>query len=222
MTLRVLLVAPRNTASGILPSVDAEVQDIVNSGLSIDLMSGDITAAGVLRKVREEEFDVLWFATHGNSAFIELTGTERLLAEELVPLVRGRFSLVVLNSCNSFRIAKLIQLQANIAVICTLVNVSDGMAYQFGSNLSVALVEQPTVADAYLATVFGNDEVYHYLPALRTNPTAIEGLNVKFDELNRKLTLELVLYRWALAILVALNLSQWIAIISLWRTIAGG
>lgn len=226
--VKVLLVAPRRTLSGLLPSVGAEISDIVNSGLDVDLMDGDVTASAVLRRVREYEYDALWLATHGNADYVELTGNERISAEELVPLVRNRFSLVVLNTCNSLRIAKLIQLQANIGVICTLVNwktgdgVGDNVAYQFGSNLSIALVKQPTVTDAYLASVLGNDETYLYLPALRTNPTAIEGLSVKFDELNKKLTKELVIYRWALIISLTMNLSQWIAILSLWRVVAGG
>jgi hypothetical protein len=226
--VKVLLVAPRGTLSGLLPSVGAEISDIVNSGLDVDLMDGDVTASAVLRRVREYNYDVLWLATHGNAEHVELTGNEKISAEELVPLVRGRFQLVVLNTCNSLRIAKLVQLQANIGVICTLVHwktgsgVDDKVAYQFGSNLSSALVKQPTITDAYLASVLGNDETYLYLPALRTNPVAIEGLTVKIDELNRKLTKELVIYRWALAVSLAMNMSQWIAIISLWRLVAGG
>ena len=226
--LKVLLVAPRRTVSGVLPSVGAEISDIVNSGLDVDLMDGDVTACAVLRRVREHDYEVLWFAAHGNSEHIELSGNEKLSAEELVPLVRNRFRLVVLNTCNSLRIAQMIQLQANIDVICTLVNwktgegVYDGVAYQFGSNLSIALVKQPTIVDAYLNSVLGNDETYLYLPALRTNHSAIEGLNVKFDELNRKLSKELVFYRWPLSVSIAMNLTQWIAIISLWRLITGG
>lgn len=226
--MRVLLVAPRNTASGALPTVGAEISDIINSGLDVDLMDGDVVSSAVLRRVRENDYDVLWLATHGNAEYVELTGNERLTAEELVPLTRGRFSLVVLNTCDSLRIAKMIQLQCNIGVICTLVNfktglgVDDRIAYQFGSNLSVSLVKQPTIADAYLNSVLGNDETYLYLPALRTNPTAIEGLSVKFDELNQKLGKELLFFRWALGISIGMNVTQWIAIISLWRIIAGG
>lgn len=218
--MRVLLVAPRNTRSGLLPLVDAEVQDIVNSGLSIDLMNGDVTSTSVLRRIRDEDYDILWLATHGSSTHVELTGDEKILAEELVPLVRGRFKLVVLNSCNSLRIAKMLQLQANMGVICTLVGISDGTAYKFGSLLSSALVEQPTIADAYLSSVLGNDESYLYLPALRTNPTAIESISVKIDELNNRLAKELTMYRWALGISITMNLSQWVAIISLYRLVA--
>ena len=211
-----------------LPSVGAEISDIVNSGLDVDLMDGDVTASAVLRRVREYEYDILWFAAHGNSDFIELTGSEKISAEELVPLVRGRFQLVVLNTCNSLRIAKLIQLQANVGVICTLINwktgegVNDGVAYQFGSNLSIALVKQPTIVDAYLASVLGNDETYLYLPALRTNPSAIEGLTVKFDELNAKLTKELIIYRWALITSLALHVPEWAIIMLMWSAQRGG
>lgn len=220
--MRVLLVAPRGTASGVLASVDAEVSDIVNSGLDVDLMNGDVSAASVLRRVRENDYDCLWLATHGNGAYIELSGDEKLLAEELVPLVRGRFSLVVLNTCNSLRIAKLIQLQANVGVICTLVAINDGTAYKFGSLLSSALVEQPTVADAYLATVLGNDESYLYLPALRTNPSAIESLAVQIQELNEKVTKEIAMWRWLFVASAALHVPEWIAIVFMWSQMQGG
>lgn len=211
--MRVLLVAPRGAASGQLPSVDAEVQDILSSGLAVTPLLGDVSAASVLREIRDGDYDVLWLATHGNGSYVELTGNERITAEELVPLVRGRFSLVVLNSCNSLRIAKLIQLQANVGVICTLISINDGTAYKFGSLLSSALVEQPTIADAYLASVLGNDESYLYLPALRTNPTAIESLTVQIEQLNEKLARELTLYRWWLGVSVLLHVPEWIVIV---------
>lgn len=191
--MRVLLVAPRKAD---LVSVDAEVQDIWRSGLQVTPLVGEVTATTLLREIRDGDYDVLWLATHGNGSYVELSGDERVTAEELVPLVRGRFSLVVLNTCNSLRIAKMLQLQANVGVVCSLVSTPDTLAYKFGSLLSSALVEHATVADAYLATVFGNDETYLYLPSLRTNPSALEAMSKKLDEINTRLARELIMWRW--------------------------
>lgn len=203
--LRVLLVAPRKSD---LASVDAEVQDILSSGLVVDTLLGEVTASGLLRRIREGEYDVLWLATHGNSSYIELSGAERITAEELVPVVRGRFSLVVLNTCNSLRIAKMVQLQANVGVICSLVSTADTLAYKFGSLLSSALAEHPSVADAYLAAVTGNDETFLYLPALRPGPSAIEFISVQLDELNKRLARELLMWRWLFGGSAVLHLAE--------------
>lgn len=209
--MKVLLVAPRKSD---LAAVDAEIQDISRvKGLSVTLLVGQITATQLLREIRDGDFDCLWLATHGNADYIELSGVEKVTAEELVPLVRGRFGLVVLNTCNSLRIAKMLQLQANVGVICSLISTADATAYKFGSLLSVALVEHPTIADAYLATVFGNDESYLYLAALRTNPSAIESLGAKIDGLNEKLARELVMYRYALYASLALHIPEIVTII---------
>lgn len=203
--MRVLLVAPRKSD---LVSVDAEVQDIVNSGLDVYVMQGQVTGAGLIREIRDGDYDCLWLATHGNSEYVELSGQERVTAEELVPLVRGRFELVVLNTCSSWRIAHMLQLQANTAVISSLINTPDTTAYQFGSLLSTALVEHPTVTDAYLATVMGNSETYLYFPALRTNPTAIAALSQKLDVLNERLIKELIMWRWLFGGSVTLHIVE--------------
>lgn len=215
--MKVLLVAPRQSD---LAGVDAEVQDIYRSGLEVVPLVGLVTGTQLLREIRDGEFDVLWLATHGNGSYVELSDGERVTAEELVPLVRGRFSLVVLNTCNSLRIAKMLQLQANAGVICSLVSTPDVMAYKFGSLLSTALVEHATVADAYLATVFGNDETYLYLPALRTNPSAIEHIVNQLEELNSRLVRELLLFRWLFGGSAVLHVVE-LGVIG-WLVVSGG
>jgi hypothetical protein len=207
--MRVLLVAPRK---GDLAAVDAEVQDILRSGMTVTPIVGHVTGVQLLREIRDGDYDVLWLATHGNSGYVELSGNERVTAEELVPLVRGRFNLVVLNTCSGWDIAQMLQLQANVGVIFSLINTPDDMAYKFGSLLSVALVEQPTVTDAYLATVLGNSKAYHYFPSLRTNPSAIEAVSAKLDELNNKVSKELIMYRRYFAGSTALHVVELVVI----------
>jgi len=182
--LRVLLVAPRKND---LHAVDEEIQDIYRSGLQVTPIVGKVTAAELAREIRGGEFDVLWLATHGDDSGIELSGLERISASELVPMVRGRFSLVVLNTCNGLGIAQMLQEEANVGVICALVGIGDSVAYQFGSRLATALVETDSIADAYLASKPGRNANYLHLPALRQTQQSIDNLLMELKNLKAEI-----------------------------------
>ena len=182
--MRVLLVAPRKND---LHAVDEEIQDIYRSGLQVTPIVGKVTAAELAREIRSGEYDVLWLATHGDDAGIELSGLERISASELVPMVRGRFSLVVLNTCNGLGIAQMLQEEANVGVICALVGIGDNVAYQFGSRLATALAETNSVSDAYLASKPGRNANYLYLPALRQTQQSIENLLMELKNLKAEI-----------------------------------
>lgn len=212
--MRVLLVAPRKND---LYAVDEEVQDILRSGLNVKTLLGKVTATELIREIRDGDFDVLWLATHGDSAGIELSGTERITAGELVPQVRGRFSLVVLNSCNGFGIAKLIQEEANVSVISSVVNISDQAAYKFGSRLSSALAETSSIAEAYLASRFGHNESYLHLPALLPTNGTMGDLLAEVRDLRGIVERQRSWERRALLAALALHPVTWLAIWLMWR-----
>jgi hypothetical protein len=214
--MKVLLVAPRKND---LYSVDEEVQDILRSGLNVKTLLGKVTATELIREIREGDFDVLWLATHGDNAGIELSGIERITASELVPQVRGRFSLVVLNSCNGFGIAKLIQEEANVSVICSVITVSDQAAYKFGSRLSSALAELPSVADAYLASRFGHNDSYLHLPALIPHEQNLDNLLLEVKKLQENIQKGAEkdadarqLLRYLIWISLGLHVPEWVAL----------
>ena len=217
--MRVLLVAPRKND---LLSVDEEIQDILASNLEVSTLMGRVSATELLRKMRDGDFDVLWLATHGDDDGIELSGLERISAAELVPQVRGRFSLVVLNTCNGLGIAQLLQEEANVGVICSLVGVGDNAAYQFGSRLASALAESITIADAYLASKPGRNSTYLYLPALRVSQDSIDSLLMEIRHLKTQITREVVWLRRLLWSSLAAHIVEAIAIAYLWLRLAGG
>jgi hypothetical protein len=122
--MRVLLVAPRTD----LKLVDEETQDILRSGLDVTPLVGEVTSRELLREIRAGAYDVLWLATHGEKQANVLGATKYgillsdgyLDSSELVAQVRGKFSLVYLNTCTSFKIAQAIQEEANVTVVGTL------------------------------------------------------------------------------------------------------
>lgn len=182
MGYRVLLVAPRSD----LLSVDAEIEDVMRSGLIVDPLLGNVTNTALLRRIREGEYDALWFATHGSAEGIKLSDG-MLSASALVPLVRDRFSLVFLNTCNSLPVAQMLQEEANVSVICTLLDVPDLQAYQTGSNLATALAESSSVAEAYTASKPGQNRSYLYLPLLGPPHDSLSGVLVAIADLRAEI-----------------------------------
>lgn len=217
--MRVLLVAPRSD----LLAVDDEIQDILRSGLEVTPLVGRVTATELIRDMRAGDYDVLWLATHGDAEGVQLSNGEMFPATELVPHIRERFSLVVLNTCNGLGIAQLIQEEANASVICTLLNIPDVLAYRTGSRLAAALAESPTIADAYRASKPGRNREYLYLPALNPETAALDIVAKKIDELNRKIDqndqaaiASVTLLRRLLWASLGLHVPEWIALVWLW------
>ncbi len=210
--MRVLLVAPR---TGLL-LVEEEVEDITRSGLTVDLMLGSVTSLDLIRRLKQREYDVLWLATHGDKDGV-LLSDGLFSASELVPQVRDRFSLVVLNSCSSLAVAQLLQEEANVSVICTLLEVPDRQAYQTGSRLASALGETNNLAVAYRASKPGNNRSYLYLATLTPSQDSIDSLIGEIRELRTQLTAigtsaskDRMVARWAIGTLAVLQPLSWL------------
>lgn len=174
--MRVLLVAPRQN----LPEVDAEIESIWRSRLDVTPMLGKVYLPELIKEIRSGQYDVLWFATHGSAEGIQLTD-KWLTAEELVPLVRDKFGLIVLNTCSSLPVAQLLQVEANVTVICTVLDVPDVAAYQTGSHLAAALQESGDISAAYGASIPGRNRAYLYLAALTPTNSQYSALISKID-----------------------------------------
>lgn len=157
--MRVLLVAPRTN----LLLADEEVQDVVNSGLDVArLLQGEINQVELTREIRRGNFDVLWFCTHGTEQGVQLSDG-LLTISALTQLVRGRFNLVVLNSCSSVYAAQQIQNETTAAVVCTIVEIPDMDAYRTGSLFAHALARLGDSRAAYEQSKPGGNRLYLYL-----------------------------------------------------------
>lgn len=153
--VRILLLAPRTT----LFYADAEVQAVLRSGLDVTPRIGDVRHVDVLTDVTAGEYDAFWFAGHSTKDGLMLSDGV-LSAEELTPLIRGRFELVVLNSCDSQATAQMLQNETEAALIATVVEVPDGLAFQTGALFARELAKTGDIPTAYHAAKPGNNRTY--------------------------------------------------------------
>ena len=160
--MRVLLVAPRTN----LLLVDAEVQDVLTSGLDVEPILGDVSRIDLTRKLRSHDFDVLWLATHGDETGI-LLSDGILSSATIAQLVRGRISLVVINTCDSYDTAHMLQNETEASVVCTVQKVPDDQAYHTASLFAVALSETGDPRDAYERSKPGGNRSYLFLEGKR-------------------------------------------------------
>jgi hypothetical protein len=226
--MKVLLVAP--TLNDIKLAGN-EAADVANSGLDVKLLQGEVTSREILKEIRTGQFDVLWLATHGEKRVNTFGSVEygiRLTdgfmpSSELVAQVRGKFSLVYLNTCTSYRIAQEIQIDAGVSVVGTLLDVPDRAAYQTGSLFAAALAEGLTPEAAYLRSMPGGERVYMYLGSLQPAASSLDLIVKRFDKLEEKISHDYAvamksveLSRWLLWISLGLHVPEWIALWILW------
>ena len=152
--MNVLLIAPRTD----LLYVEEEVQGILRSGLTVTPLLGNVTHADVLREV-EKSYDVLWLCTHGNEEGVLLSDGV-LNASLLVALVRDKFNLIVLNTCESFRVAQLVQNETSAEVVATVLSVPDKEAFQTGTIFARELAKTGDFERAYYAARPGSNRTY--------------------------------------------------------------
>jgi hypothetical protein len=209
--MKVLLVAPRQN----LPSVDEEIQNVLRSGLDVTPLLGDVRLPELMREIRSGQYDVLWFATHGSAEGVQLSD-QMLTAEELVPLVRERFSLVVLNTCSSLTVAQLLQVEANVTVICTVIDVPDRQAFITGSAFAAALHESGSSTLAYSASIPGRNRTYLYLAALSPNRESLDAVMSKLDHLQHVVDRQRSWERKALLLSLSLHPLTWAIMWFLW------
>ncbi len=130
---RVLLVAPQTN----LLSVDNEIQEVVNSGLSVRLLRTNVTEDEIAEQLVNGSYEVLWFATHAGEfdgeIKILLTNDQTMTANTLTQMVRGTgLEMIYLNTCTSLGIAQAIQDEIDLPIIATVAAVPDTLAYRTG------------------------------------------------------------------------------------------
>ena len=153
--MRILLTAPRTD----LTLADAEVQAIIRSGLDVTPLLGDVRHVDFVRDVQADDYDVLWLCTHGTSEGVHLSDGI-LSASMLTPLVRDRFDVVILNTCESVQTAIMLQNETGAEVICTVEVVPDIAAYQTGALLARSLADTGDLETAYNASRPGGNRTY--------------------------------------------------------------
>lgn len=179
MALRVLLVAPSQAS---LPQSTQEVEAVVNSGLSVQLLQSGVSQRDLVQQLSTPgKFDVLWLATHGDTSGI-LLSSEVLSPSAIVSIVRGSgVKLVFLNTCSSVATASAIQNEANVDVICTITDVPDIEAYRTGALFAAKLVQTGNFRKAYELSKPGRNSTYIYLSGVGT----MENGKSEFEQLRK-------------------------------------
>lgn len=157
MPLRVVVIAPEND----LLLVDSEVMAVVNY-LRASILNGRVTANMVLDKLAEE-WDVIWFAAHGDEKGIHLT--EEILSSSMLTsfIKTAGASLVVFNTCSSFRVANAIYNELLIDLVCTIRPIPDQEAFFTGKQFAIQLSREKPPHEAYLLAKGGGNEDYVFM-----------------------------------------------------------
>lgn len=160
----ILLVAPKNSQLPVLPWVDAEIQAIVNSGLSVQL-ERDVNERLLSELLGRKSWDIVWFASHGTSAGVALSDGI-ISTEALASMLRSvNVKYVVLNTCESVHVAAAISEEADCDVICTISpSIDDKQAWLTASNMARRLAAGDSVFDAFKRSRPTQPGKYIYLP----------------------------------------------------------
>ncbi len=176
--MRILLIAPRTD----LYFADAEVQAILRSGLAVTPRLGEVRHADVLADIDTDEYDVFWFCGHATSEGLLLSDGP-LSIEELTPMIRERFSLVVLNSCDSRDTALMLQNETEATVIATVLDAPDRLAFSTGALFARELATSGDILTAFHAARPGNNRVYVCLAGAVKKVTTTSSIDERLDRL---------------------------------------
>lgn len=182
--MRILLIAPSQAS---LPLSAQEVEAVVNSGLSVKLLQSNVSQRDLVSELSVPgRYDIIWFATHGDSNGVFLTN-EVLSPSAVISLIRGSGAkLVFLNTCSSVSTASAIQNEASVDVICTITDVPDVDAYRTGAQFAAKLFQTGEFRKSYELSKPGRNSTYIYLSAAvptQNGKSDYEQLRKTVDEL---------------------------------------
>lgn len=153
--MNVLLIAPE---SG-LPAVADEVR-AVSLALRPVILNGTVSRRDVLHALQGHDWDLIWFATHGDQVGIELSDGH-ITVSDLTAVVRASGAwLVVLNTCSSRLVGLELHYELGVSVITTVAAIDDQTAYQTGALLAEALAECGETVRAFEASKPGQGANY--------------------------------------------------------------
>jgi hypothetical protein len=180
---QLLIIAPVNKDLPDLPGLPIEVMSLINARVgqqtfTVQLLQGDtIDEAALATKISEQHYDILWFATHGNSEGLALAHGF-LGISQLAPYVRtSQAYLVVLNSCESLRIANQLQQECRCDVVSTIGKLQDATAARTAGMFATNLLRTGDPRTAYELSKPGNNQDYVYLTRYKGDTMPIDTYN---------------------------------------------
>lgn len=157
---RTLVIAPRVAG---LPYADQEIMAVVNL-LGAQVLQGEgVTLERVIERL-QEQWDIVWFITHGDEQGIALSNQHATAAQLTQGIRASEAKLVVLNTCSSSKVAFKLHSELGTYLICTIREIPDQAAYITGRLLAASLGDGASFPAAYNAAIPGQNEDYLYLP----------------------------------------------------------
>lgn len=195
--MKILLIAPTHPD---LPDVGVEIGAITSQHQVEPLLGDDAREAVITRILRNQRFDVIWWATHGTRDGLLLTDGW-LHLDGVTQYVRNSgAALCVINTCESMDIAQSVVDDSDADAICTVSGVPDRTAMRTGVLLSSALVRHRNPYDAFLEARPGGGLHYRFvanpkmykpeqtntdveLAALRDRMSSVESVVMRLDRI---------------------------------------
>jgi hypothetical protein len=141
-----LLVASRSSG---LAFIDAEIETVVNN-LDADLCIVTDDFQRVADAISRKPYKTIWFAGHGDDNGIWLSKDCHIDANTLAPVIRDRgVELIILNSCNSERMAFELYANTDAAIVYTEAAVQDAAAFSTARRFAAERASGKDVATAF-------------------------------------------------------------------------
>ena len=210
---RILVIAP-NTDGVDLPKMTIEIGAIQRYH-DATVLRGNVRDQDIAAAVVENEFEVIWFITHGNSDGVLLTDGILSTAALIQYVSADDTRLCVLNTCDSEEVAIQLASQSGADVICSIGQVDNKDALRLGQLLAGELAFCETYREAY-ELIASPDSNYRYYES--------RGMYRSFrsdhdDELLRlvyRLESDVRLLRWSSFVLLAIVVAQGFFVWQLW------
>lgn len=122
---------------------------ILNMGIEVTPMIGNVTYHEVLNAISSRPHTIFWYAGHLGPDGISIGG-ETVPPTLLTSMLRGRFKLIVLNSCSSYDLARVLFLEnRNTSIVFTVNDVWSLEAFQLGVLFLKAYLQTNDAHTAY-------------------------------------------------------------------------
>ena len=168
----------------------------VSMALHAVILNGTVTRKDLVDTLgslgEAKKWDVIWFATHGDSKGLKLSDSMINIAD-LTAIVRNSGAyLVVLNSCSSRYVGLELHYELGVDVITTETDASDISAFQTGTFLARHLANGLSVSDAFDRSRPGQQSMYYLFTRItredETELRTIQMLNEAVASIKKMIT----------------------------------
>ena len=210
---KILIIAP-DLAANNLPKTNVELAAIKRFHPESKTLSGTVRDQDIAREIVDDDYEIIWFISHGNADGIMLSDGYLLPTAAVVQYVRAdSTALCVLNTCDSEDIAFAITSGAGADVICTISAIDNGDAVRLGELLAAELAYTETYREAY-ELVSPEGSKYRYYQAGMDRSHFRDG-----DEMLKaiySLQSDVRLLRWQAWVTVAIVVIESLALAVMW------